>query len=110
MHKNHFSARENHSSAPKSRPSARRSKPNASFRQSTITQHFLPMPKSTYINPNDVAFGALLFGALHVQYQVPGMIVIVLIGIALGIVKERTSTTFTAVVHVFYDIGAFLLP
>jgi membrane protease YdiL (CAAX protease family) len=57
-----------------------------------------------------VVLTALLFGALHVQYQVPGMIVIVLIGIGLGIVKERTSTTFTALVHVFYDIGAFLLP
>jgi membrane protease YdiL (CAAX protease family) len=57
-----------------------------------------------------VVLTALLFGALHVQYQIPGMIVIVLIGIALGIVKERTSTTFTIVVHVFYDIGAFLLP
>lgn len=53
---------------------------------------------------------AVLFGALHVQYQIPGMIVIVLIGIALGVLKERTSTTFTACVHVLYDLGAFLLP
>jgi len=53
---------------------------------------------------------AVLFGALHVQYQVPGMIVIVLIGIGLGIVKERTSTSFSILVHVFYDVGAFLLP
>ena len=57
-----------------------------------------------------VVLTALLFGALHVQYQVPGMIVIVLIGIGLGLVKERTSTMFTIVVHVLYDIGAFLLP
>jgi uncharacterized protein len=57
-----------------------------------------------------IVLTALLFGALHVQYQVPGMIVIVLIGIGLGIVKERTSTTFTIVVHVLYDVGAFLLP
>lgn len=55
-----------------------------------------------------IGLTALLFGALHVQYQVPGMIVIVLIGIGLGLVKERTSTTFTACVHVLYDIGAFL--
>lgn len=57
-----------------------------------------------------IVLTALLFGALHVQYQVPGMMVIVLIGIGLGLVKERTSTTFTIVVHVLYDIGAFLLP
>jgi membrane protease YdiL (CAAX protease family) len=57
-----------------------------------------------------VVLTAVLFGALHVQYQVPGMIVIVIIGVGLGIVKERTSTTFTALVHVLYDIGAFLLP
>jgi membrane protease YdiL (CAAX protease family) len=57
-----------------------------------------------------VVLTAVLFGALHVQYQVPGMIVIVLIGIGLGLVKERTSTTFVIIVHVLYDTGAFLLP
>ncbi len=57
-----------------------------------------------------VVLTAVLFGALHVQYQVPGMVMIVLMGIALGVLKNRTSTTFTAVVHVLYDIGAFLLP
>jgi membrane protease YdiL (CAAX protease family) len=57
-----------------------------------------------------VVLTAVLFGALHVQYQVPGMIMIVLMGIALGVLKNRTSTTFTALVHVLYDVGAFLLP
>ena len=57
-----------------------------------------------------VLLTAVLFGALHVQYQVPGMVMIVLMGIALGVLKNRTSTTFTAVVHVLYDVGAFLLP
>lgn len=57
-----------------------------------------------------IVLTALLFGALHVQYQVPGMVVIVLIGIGLGLVKERTSTTFVATVHALYDLGAFLLP
>jgi membrane protease YdiL (CAAX protease family) len=57
-----------------------------------------------------IVLTALLFGALHVQYQVPGMIVIVLIGIGLGMVKERTNTTFVILVHVLYDVGAFLLP
>ncbi len=57
-----------------------------------------------------VVLTAVLFGALHVQYQVPGMIMIVLMGIALGVLKNRTSTSFTALVHVLYDIGAFLIP
>ena len=57
-----------------------------------------------------IVLTAVLFGALHVQYQIPGMIVIVLIGVALGLLKERTSTTFTACAHVLYDIGAFLIP
>jgi membrane protease YdiL (CAAX protease family) len=57
-----------------------------------------------------IVLTAVLFGALHVQYQVPGMIVIVLIGIGLGIVRARTSTTFSMLVHVLYDVGAFLLP
>jgi membrane protease YdiL (CAAX protease family) len=57
-----------------------------------------------------VFLAAVLFGALHVQYQVPGMIVIVLIGLGLGIVKERTSTSCCILVHVLYDAGAFLLP
>ena len=57
-----------------------------------------------------IVLTALLFGALHVQYQVPGMLVIVLIGIGLGIVKERTSTSCVILVHVLYDAGAFFLP
>ena len=57
-----------------------------------------------------VVLTAVLFGALHVQYQIPGMVVIVIIGVTLGVLKERTSTTFTACVHVLYDLGAFFLP
>jgi len=52
---------------------------------------------------------AALFGLLHVQYQVPGMLVIFGVGLALGALKARTSTTFTALVHVLYDLGTFLL-
>ena len=57
-----------------------------------------------------VILTSLLFAAVHVQYQVPGMVMIFLMGVGLGLLKRRTSTTFTACVHVFYDIGAFLLP
>ncbi|MBI3827126.1 MAG: CPBP family intramembrane metalloprotease [Candidatus Rokubacteria bacterium] len=51
---------------------------------------------------------ALVFATFHVQYQLPGMAMIFVVGLALGVLKQRTSTTFTACVHVFYDIGAFV--
>jgi hypothetical protein len=57
-----------------------------------------------------VPLTALLFAAVHVQYEIPGIVLIFLIGVALGILRERTSTTFTAVAHMLYDIAAFLLP
>jgi CAAX protease family protein len=53
---------------------------------------------------------ALLFAAFHVQYQIPGIVMIFLVGVGMGVIKQRTSTTFTAAVHVLYDLGAFLLP
>ena len=53
---------------------------------------------------------SLLFAALHVQYQLPGMILIFCIGVILGIMRNRKSTTFTACVHMVYDIIAFSLP
>jgi len=57
-----------------------------------------------------VPLTALLFAAVHVQYEIPGIMLIFLIGVVLGILRERTSTTFTAVAHMLYDIAAFLLP
>jgi uncharacterized protein len=56
-----------------------------------------------------IVLTALVFAAFHVQYQLPGMAMIFVVGLALGVLKRRTSTTFTACVHVFYDIGAFVL-
>jgi hypothetical protein len=44
-----------------------------------------------------------------VQYQVPGIVMIFAVGLALGLLKQWTSTTFTVIVHVVYDLGAFLL-
>jgi hypothetical protein len=55
-----------------------------------------------------VVLTAALFASLHVQYQLPGILMIFVVGLALGFLKQRTSTTFTAVVHVVYDLGAFL--
>ncbi|HEY7648988.1 MAG TPA: CPBP family intramembrane glutamic endopeptidase [Methylomirabilota bacterium] len=56
-----------------------------------------------------IVITASLFAMLHVQYQVPGIAMILVVGLALGLLKQWTSTTFTVVVHVVYDLGAFLL-
>jgi len=50
---------------------------------------------------------AALFAAFHVQYQVPGILMIFFVGLALGVARRRMSTTFTIVVHALYDIAAF---
>jgi membrane protease YdiL (CAAX protease family) len=57
-----------------------------------------------------IVLTALLFAAMHVQYQLPGIMLIFVMGIVLGIMRRRTSTTFTACVHMTYDIIAFSLP
>jgi membrane protease YdiL (CAAX protease family) len=56
-----------------------------------------------------IVISASLFAMLHVQYQVPGIAMILVVGLALGLLKQWTSTTFTVIVHVVYDLGAFLL-
>jgi membrane protease YdiL (CAAX protease family) len=55
-----------------------------------------------------IGLSAALFAILHIQYQIPGILMIFVVGVALGLVKQRTSTTFTIVVHVVYDLIAFL--
>jgi len=56
-----------------------------------------------------IVASAALFAAFHVQYQVPGILMIFLVGLGLGMARRRTSTTFTIVVHVLYDVVAFLM-
>jgi membrane protease YdiL (CAAX protease family) len=53
---------------------------------------------------------SLLFAALHFQYQLPGITLIFFIGVLLGIMRNRRSTTFTACVHMVYDVIAFSIP
>jgi membrane protease YdiL (CAAX protease family) len=57
-----------------------------------------------------VILTAAVFAGVHVQYQIPGLLMIFLVGLGLGLIKRYSSTTFTVCVHVFYDVGAFLLP
>jgi hypothetical protein len=49
---------------------------------------------------------SLVFAALHVQYSWLGMGVILLLGLTLGWIRQRTSTTTAIAVHALYDIVA----
>ncbi len=49
---------------------------------------------------------SVLFAALHVQYSWLGMAVILLLGLLLGWIRQRTSTTAAIAVHALYDILA----
>ena len=51
-------------------------------------------------------WASMLFAAGHVQYTWFGMLTILLLGVALGIVRARANTTTAIVVHALYDILA----
>ena len=53
-------------------------------------------------------WASVLFTAGHVQYTWFGMLTILLLGIALGLIRARTNTTTAIVVHALYDIVAAL--
>jgi len=55
-----------------------------------------------------LVWASLLFAAAHVQYTWFGMLTIVLLGLTLGVVKNRANTTTAIVVHVLYDTFAAL--
>jgi hypothetical protein len=49
---------------------------------------------------------SLVFAALHVQYSWFGMLTILLIGIVLGMVRQRAGTTVSIAIHAIYDVMA----
>jgi membrane protease YdiL (CAAX protease family) len=49
---------------------------------------------------------SMVFAALHVHYSWFGMATIVLLGVLLGVIRDRTSTTVAILVHSLYDIAA----
>jgi hypothetical protein len=51
---------------------------------------------------------SILFAALHVQYSWYGMAVILVLGILLGWIRQRASTTTAVMVHGLYDIVAVM--
>lgn len=55
-----------------------------------------------------LVFTAVVFASLHVHYSWIGMLAILLLGVVLGLIRERTSTTIAILVHTIYDILAVL--
>lgn len=55
-----------------------------------------------------LVFTAVVFAALHVHYSWIGMGTILLLGVVLGVIRERTSTTIAILVHTLYDVLAVM--
>jgi membrane protease YdiL (CAAX protease family) len=53
-----------------------------------------------------LVFTAVVFAGLHVHYSWIGIATILLLGVVLGVIRERTSTTVAILVHTLYDILA----
>jgi membrane protease YdiL (CAAX protease family) len=53
-----------------------------------------------------VLLTSLLFALLHVQYSWFGVGIILLLGLVLGTIRNRTSTTVAILVHALYDMFA----
>ena len=49
---------------------------------------------------------SLLFAALHVQYSWFGMLLVFALGLTLGVIRQRASTTAAIIVHGIYDMLA----
>ena len=49
---------------------------------------------------------SLVFAVLHVQYSWFGVLIILVLGVVLGMIRQRTSTTAAILVHSIYDIFA----
>jgi hypothetical protein len=49
-----------------------------------------------------------VFAVLHVQYSWFGAVIILLLGLVLGTIRQRTSTTAAMLVHALYDLFAVL--
>jgi hypothetical protein len=49
---------------------------------------------------------SVLFALLHVQYSWFGMLIIAALGLLLGWIRQRTSTSVAIVVHALYDVAA----
>lgn len=55
-----------------------------------------------------IVAAALLFAAMHIQYSWLGIAFIFVFGTTLGLIRSRTNTTASILVHVLYDMAALL--
>jgi len=55
-----------------------------------------------------LVFTAVVFASLHVHYSWIGIATILLLGIVLGVIRDRTSTTVAILVHSAYDFLAVI--
>jgi hypothetical protein len=53
-----------------------------------------------------IVLTSTVFAALHVQYSWYGMLTILMIGLVLGVLRQRAGTTVTMGVHALYDMLA----
>jgi hypothetical protein len=53
-----------------------------------------------------IVLTSLLFASLHVQYSWFGMLSLLVFGLLLGLLRQRSSTTVAIVVHALYDVLA----
>ena len=51
---------------------------------------------------------SVLFAMLHVQYSWFGMVIIALLGLLLGWIRQRSSTSVAIAIHALYDVVAVL--
>jgi hypothetical protein len=55
-----------------------------------------------------LVFTSFVFAALHVHYSWVGIATIFLLGLVLGVIRDRTSTTVAILVHTLYDVLAVI--
>src|SRR5262245_27507966 len=55
-----------------------------------------------------LVFTAVVFASLHVHYSGIGMSAILLLGVMLGVLRKRTSTTVAILAHSLYDFLAVI--
>ena len=53
-----------------------------------------------------IVLTSLLFAVLHVQYSWFGMLSLLVFGLLLGLIRQRSSTTVVIAVHALYDVIA----
>jgi hypothetical protein len=64
--------------------------------------------RGALLPPLGLLWSSMLFAALHVQYSWVGMLAILTLGLLLGFIRQRSSTTTAMAVHAIYDVLAVI--